>query len=562
MELKSYFPMRNRGAKDSVWMLLVLVAILTWFFRQTFAPGHVAFSNDGPVGRLMSQNHQLPAAFTGVWQDLNNVGFREGGALPSITFGFRWLLGPMLFAKLYPLLALLVLGMGAWCFFRQLDLAPLACFLGSIAATLNSSFFSAACWGVGSHAITIGMYFFALAALVDTAARPRWLRLALAGCALGMAVSEGADIEAIFSLYVAAFVVYQTWFIGGRSAKNFATGVGQLAFMAFMALLLAAQPIAVLLETQIKGLAGPEQTGPNVEDRWDWATKWSLPKREALGLLIPGLFGYRVDTPGGGEYWGAAGRDAVWDRYFAAGATGEPPKGIIRFTGGGNYTGALVILISLWAAFQALRRQNSVFSHNKRQWIWFWGGQTTLSLLLAFGKFAPVYRWLYALPFASTIRNPAKFVHPLNCALVILFAYGVHGLCKSFIEKTEPKLRVTPETLPQWWKGLRRFDRGWVIGCLTAVGLSFAGWFVYAANTEALQEYLRKVRFDAAKAQAIAQFSVAQLGWFTLLFSTAVLLFILILSGRLSGKRAGWSGVVLGVFLVVDLGRANVPWIL
>ena len=101
-----------------------------------------------------------------------------------------------------------------------------------------------------------------------------------------------------------------------------------------MALLLAAQPIAVLLETQIKGLAGPEQTGPNVEDRWDWATKWSLPKREALGLLIPGLFGYRVDTPGGGEYWGAAGRDAVWDRYFAAGATGEPPKGIIRFTGG------------------------------------------------------------------------------------------------------------------------------------------------------------------------------------------------------------------------------------
>ena len=129
-------------------MLLVLVAILTWFFRQTFAPGHVAFSNDGPVGRLMSQNHQLPAAFTGVWQDLNNVGFREGGALPSITFGFRWLLGPMLFAKLYPLLALLVLGMGAWCFFRQLDLAPLACFLGSIAATLNSSFFSAACWGV------------------------------------------------------------------------------------------------------------------------------------------------------------------------------------------------------------------------------------------------------------------------------------------------------------------------------------------------------------------------------------------------------------------------------
>jgi hypothetical protein len=151
MDLKSFFSMRNRGAKDALWMLLVLVAVLGWFLRATYAPGHVAFSNDGPLGRLMSQSHQLPAAFTGVWQDLNAAGYREGGALPTITFGLRWLLGPLLFAKFYPLLALLVLGMGAWCFFRQSELAPLACFLGALAAVLNSSFFSAACWGVGSR---------------------------------------------------------------------------------------------------------------------------------------------------------------------------------------------------------------------------------------------------------------------------------------------------------------------------------------------------------------------------------------------------------------------------
>lgn len=543
-------------------MFALLAVILAWFFRGTYAPGHVAFSNDGPLGRLMSESHRLPTAFTGVWQDLNSVGYREGGALPSITFGLRWLLGPLLFAKLYPIFALLVLGMGAWCFFRQLDLAPLACLLGAIAATLNSSFFSAACWGVGSHAITIGMSFFALAALANPAAQPRWLRLALAGLALGMGISEGADIGAIFSLYVAAFVMYQSWVASGPLARKLTVGVGRVFLIAVTAFLLAAQPIAVLVETQINGLSGAQQTASTGEDRWDWATKWSLPKREALGLLIPGLFGYRVDTPQGGQYWGAAGRDAVWQRYLDGGSVGDPPKGIIRFTGGGNYTGVLVVLIACWAACQSFRAQNSVFSTSKRRWIWFWTGQAIVSLLLAFGKFAPFYRLLYGLPLASTIRNPAKFIHPVNCALVVLFAYGVHGLCKCFIEKPETDSLPVSERLRAWWQGIHDFDRTWILGCIAAVAVSFAAWFAYAGNAEALQSYLRQNRFDSSAAQAIAHFSVGEVGLFAVVFCLAVFSLFLVLSGTLRGKRAGWAGIILGLFLITDFGRANKPWMI
>jgi hypothetical protein len=468
----------------------------------------------------------------------------------------------MLFAKFYPMLALLVLGMGAWCFFRQLDLAPLACFLGALAAVLNSSFFSAACWGVGSHAITIGMSFFALAALADTTAKPRWLRIALAGCALGMGVSEGADIGLLFSLYVAAFVIYQAWAAEGLRTRNLAIGAGQVAVMALVAMLLAAQAVAVLVETQIKGLSGGQQVASTGEDRWDWATKWSLPKREALGLLIPGLFGYRCDTPYGGEYWGAAGRDVAWVRFLEAGGKGEAPKGVIRFTGGGNYTGVLVLLIGFWAACQALRGQQSVFSPVKRRWILFWSGQAFVSLLLAFGKFAPFYRFVYVLPFASSMRNPAKFIHPVNCALVILFAYGVHGLWKFFIEKPEAGLRGGVEATRVWWREARGFDRGWAVGCIAAVAASLTGWFAYAGNAEPLQGYLREVRFNASAAQAIAHFSIAQVGWFVLALSVAVFLLVLILSGTLSGKRAGWAGIVLGLFLVLDFGGANKPWVI
>jgi hypothetical protein len=46
-------------------------------------------------------------------------------------------------------------------------------------------------------AISVGMIFFALAALADTSSPARWLRVVLAGLAVGMAVTEGADIGAL-----------------------------------------------------------------------------------------------------------------------------------------------------------------------------------------------------------------------------------------------------------------------------------------------------------------------------------------------------------------------------
>ena len=50
-----------------------------------------------------------------------------------------------------------------------------------------------------------------------------------------------------------------------------------------------------------------------------------------------------------------------------------------------------------------------------------------VSALLAFGRFAPFYKFFYALPYASMIRIPVKFMHLFSWILVILFAYGMHG---------------------------------------------------------------------------------------------------------------------------------------
>lgn len=550
--------MRLRGPP---LMLVLLLVVLGAMMLDSFMPGQVLFSNDGPLGRLVSQCHRMPEAFKGVWQDLNGIGFREGGALPNITSGLRLLLGPLAFSKFYVPITLLILGAGAFCFFQRLGLTPLACVLGGLAAALNSCFFSTACWGLGSLAITVGMTFFALAALAASGGALGWLQVALAGLAVGLGVAEGADIGAIFSLYVALFGVFQAAVNPGSRLKNLAVGGVRVGVVALFAACVAAQALVVLFTTQVEAVDPGQTVAGQHESRWDWATKWSLPKREALGLFIPGLFGYRMDAADGAAYWGAAGRDPAWDRYLASGKQGAPPAGFIRYSGGGAYAGELVILLAVWAGLQSLRRGNTVFLLNQRRWLWFWLIVGVSALLFAFGRYAPFYRVLYHLPYFSTIRNPAKFLHIFSFSLVILFAYGVDGLARFCLRPARPGEVRPPGDLKTWWSKASRFEKNWIYGMALVLALGLVGWGLYATHADGLETYLEGVLFQPEMARLIADFSVRQVGWFLLFFGLAVGLLLFVFGGRFAGPRAKAGGLLLGCLLLLDLCRANIPWV-
>lgn len=543
-------------------MLLLLLVVLGLLLGVGCLPGRTLFSNDGPLGRLISECHRLPSRFLGCWHDLNSIGYREGSAVPSVSYAIELCLGPLWFSKLYALLALLLLGVSAWCLFRQWRLAPAACLLGGLAASLNSAFFSTACWGMAAHAITVAMAFLALAALGDAASARRWLRVPLAGFAIGMAVMEGADVGAIFSLLLAVFVVYQACVIEGANLRNLGLGFARVAVVAVCAAIIAAASLGDLLVNNVENVvaAGAQETRSE-GGHWDWATQWSLPKAEALGLVVPGLFGYRTDTPGGGNYWGATGRHAVWDRFFAGGRKGDQPQGLLRFVGGGNYAGVPVVLVAIWAGAQSFRRKDPIFDPSRRKLIWFWLAVSLFSLLLAFGRFAPFYRLVYALPYFSTIRNPVKFLHVFALGIVVLFALGVDGLWNGFLRPAVAAAVPRPSGFGKWWARAPWADKAWVQGCLAVLGLSLAGWAVYAMSRQTLEDYLQSVLFTPYVATSIAGFSITQVGWFLLFFGLAAGLMAFMLSGFFAGARARTAMVLLGLLLVIDLGRANVPWI-
>lgn len=538
-----------------------LLVALGFLFHKSFEPGVVQFSNDGPLGAFSAQWILMPGVISGVWCDLGGIGLGLGSWPIALSPLLRWVLGPLGFAKFYVPISLLFFGCCAWIAFRTMKLSPWACVLGGLAALLNSAFLSLTCWGVGSQVIAFGFEFLAVAAILSSEVRKRWLKLTLAGAAVGMGLMEGQDNGAIFSLMIAALVVYQAWWAEGSPVARLTRGAGRTLLIAVVAAVVAAQIIATLVGSQIKGIAGTGEDTQSKTERWDWATQWSLPKRETLQLIMPGLFGYRMDTADGGNYWGAIGRDPNWDRWFANGKQGPPPQGTMRFVGSGVYAGVPVVLIALWAALQSMRRKDSAFSLPERKFIWFWVGVILVCIPLAWGRFALFYHLIYHLPYFSNIRNPIKFMHPASFSVLILFAFGVEGLWRRYVQVAGAGASGVFDRLKAWWARAGRFDRRWVYGCAVTLAVALVGWLVFSSSREAFERYLQEVQFDAATAAVIAGFSIRQVGWFVLFFVLGAGLVLLILAGVFAGRRAKWAGILLGLLVVVDLGRAARPWI-
>jgi hypothetical protein len=585
MKKSSPTPSPSRAGLYAPLLLLGVIALLFW---RSFAADYVHFSNDGPLGQTNVNWLRLPSAMTGMWDDLNEVGANSGTFTPSIRTMIFWALGPVGYSKFYSPISLLILGLGAWAFFRALKLSPLAATLGALAAMLSSTFFAGACWGIASLEIAIGLDFLALALVMANQNEApwllRWARFALAGLCVGVNVIEAADVGALSSILVAGFIFYKSLVAarGNFFAKS-AHAVIRIAVVAGFAGFIAFQAILSLVGTSITGVAGTAQDAATKSANWDKATQWSVPKTETLGLFVPGLFGYKMDTPKdmmpqvqdayrGGVYWGGIGRDPAIDRYLAAGGTAAPPQGFMRFTGGGNYCGILVLLIGAWTVAQSFRRQNSLFTAAQKLMIWFWAAVLVLSVPLMWGRFAPFsttsdsplfYALLYKLPYFSTIRNPCKFVIFLAWALVILFAYGVNALQRRYLDPPAVTSSGLVTQVKSWWAKAGAFDRKWTFicgGCLIASALA---WLIYSAQQPGLVQFLQKMGFpDEDFAKQIAAFSVSQVGWFVLLFAIAIALMTLVLAGYFAGPRAKTGALLLGAFLLFDLVRANLPYVI
>ncbi len=600
---------KANGRAPNYLLLLVgvLGAALAVLFYKSFQPHQVLFANDGPLGAMAAACNRLPGRFFGTWRNISWIGSEGPSAAPSLSAILMTLFPPALFLKIYGPATLFFVGFSAWVFFRQLQFNPAVCVLGGIAAGLNMHFFSTACWGLGSWNMSAGMTFLALAALCTKSIKPLWAKAVLAGLAVGMNLMEGFDVGAILSIYVGLFILFRAFSEESGLARKTLRGILTEVLVVCFAGLIAAHTLSSLFQTQIEGVTGTRQDTETKERHWDFATQWSLPKMETLRLVTPGVFGYLLaqnmtDRDKSSGYWGLVGQDpripelksadaqvrarVVAQISYISALKPEEQAGldsgdrrtreaavaaivqrlgfIVRHSGTGEYAGVLVGLLALFALANSCRGANSPFSPTERRAVWFWGVAALFSILAAWGRHGFLYSLLYRLPYFSTIRNPIKFLHPFHIVWLILAGYGLEVLHRRYLRNPVKRTAFLPEHIQLWWSRAAGFEKKWVAACALVLVASLAGWVVLFSCQARLADYLVDHGFKMQgipPASQMAGSCVREAAWFIGFLVLSVGALAGILSGAWTGARAKMAWIWLGAILLLDLGRADLPWI-
>jgi hypothetical protein len=526
---------------------LVLSLILILAFKEILIPQNTLFANDGTLGLLKSQEKISLSNLLSVWIPNGWIGYTQPSATINLTTLLFVIFDAVLFSKLNVPLSLLFLGLSIFYFCHTAGFKPIVGLLAGISAAFNSNPFSYACWGLAPKAITLSFAVLSIAFLLnkDWKRWKSWTRVMISGFFVGLCVTEGADVGAILSLLVAAFAGWQFLSTNQPNSIDWIRGGSRMAIITLFAGWIAAHATHSLVSTQIVGVSGMAQTRENEAQRWQFASAISLPPVESLRIIVPGLFGYRMDSPDGGAYWGAVGFDGT-------------AKG--RWSGAGEYAGVLVVLVASYAAATSLRKKQSPYSEQERRMVWFWTAVAAGSLALSWGHFAPFYRIFFSIPYLSTIRIPSKFLHVMHLALWVLFAYGLEAIARGSLASGKERLGGWKDQFAAWRKTAAPGEVNWVFGAAACFAIAAVGALNYAGSASELKSHLRGIEFQMGP-PATAEFSIGEV-WKALgFFAISLALVGGMITGFFNGTRARIGWMLLGTVLVVDLYRANTPWV-
>jgi hypothetical protein len=185
-----------------------------------------------------------------------------------------------------------------------------------------------------------------------------------------------------------------------------------------------------------------------------------------------------------------------------------------------------------------------------------------VSLLLAYGRFFPLFQLVFSLPFLSTIRIPMKYLHGLHLSVLIVFAHGLEGLGREWISRPAASAAGgVLELFKRGWFKASGFDRVWNQITRGLVIAAIAGTALYWITSSQVLDRIADAGFRSQDgrpvdyARVMLQFSQAEVR--TTLY--LLLLGSLILLGAAARvftrpQHAWW---VIGLLVTLDLGRAD-----
>ena len=139
--------------------------------------------------------------------------------------------------------------------------------------------------------------------------------------------------------------------------------------------------------------------------RWQFTTDWSLPPEDLLECAVPGARGHTSYPFDPSPYRGRMGSAYQVLRQHSV------------------HLGWVTLLLVVAAFCLKL-------SYESRSERLFWAGLAVGGVLLALGKYMPLYEFVWELPFINQVRAPVKWLHLTGFACAILAGYGAEGIIK------------------------------------------------------------------------------------------------------------------------------------
>lgn len=364
------------------------------------------------------------------------------------------LLPPVGCHELRYIISMLFFALAGVYYLRTQKIGVLPAFGAGLLLSVSGYIFTLFCAGHMGFFIMMGIFFWSFGLFNTCVETGKWRYFLLLPAVAMWAQSGQPDVWILFVAVFGVYALMRLWFARTQLLKL----LPKFVIAAVVAGLIGSSSIYIVLTQQLvgrdkqiaessrttgSGQATPEEKKQQAEDRWIFATNWSLPLADCAELLIPGFLGDNAMTPPY-PYWGALGRPYHFQK-------GKMMPNYRQHT---TYLGLVTVflaLIGVCAWFSTTRRekvggrreegesqQSTVSSEQCADYrdVPFWATVWVVCLIFALGRYTPIYRLFYSIPYMDYLRAPVKFLHFTELATGLLAGFGMQALMtQRFSEK-------------------------------------------------------------------------------------------------------------------------------
>ena len=424
----------------------------------------VVFSSVLAMNSVLVAPDAMPF-FAYPWRTLKFSELLSGGTFTPHQL-YWILLHPLVAHELTFIIDSLVLALAGVYYLRSQRVHPLAAWCGGLALGLSGYTFTLFCAGHRGYFHMFSCAVWAFGLIARGFETKKLFYFAMLGLVFAWGVSYQPDVLLLLGALAAAYVLWRTardgspssyvpsssaprpgfWSMALHVWPRFLVSVLVLVVAGFSGVRSAVTTQITNREAQISGSTANtdksdeksvKMTEAEKRERWIFATNWSLPPEDMLEFVVPGVFG-NESMQGAFPYWGRLGRphDAVFQK----------GRMMPNYRGHTVYLGIIPFLFAVLAIFAwasqkraqaASAPQHASDLRPPTSDVPFWCVLWVVCLILAMGRYTPLYRLFYAIPYMDYIRAPVKFHHLAEVATAFLAGFGMDA----FLRADRPEMR-------------------------------------------------------------------------------------------------------------------------